>query len=146
MTLWVRDRDTVWALNGLGRLNRGHRPVWGWHRGAYGRTIQVVPPKLPYGRASAKGIQPKTVSHIPDRVLLAWKDGRLRGWGVLWFCGGLPTEVQFEHQPSRKLCWQCAHYAGLSDEPVSVPALRSPVRSGRFALPVPALQSQEHLL
>jgi len=39
-----------------------------------------------------------------------------------------------------------AHYAGLSDEPVSVPALRSPVRSGRFALPVPALQSQEHLL
>jgi len=144
-TLWTRDRETVWALNSLAALTRGHRPVWGWHRTAYGRTVQVVPPKLPYGQSVAKGTQAKTVSHVADRVLLAWKNGRLLGWCVLWFCGGNPTEVQFEHQPTRKLCWQCAHYAGMS-RAIPVPALREAVRPDRLALPMPLLQDQEHLL
>lgn len=109
-TLWTRDPDTYRALGCVGRHHRGRRPPIGRRYRFFSRAILIGAVNRPYGRAIAKRNH-RSVTHIPDRVLTAWRDGKLLGAMVMWLCGGVTTEFCLDQEQQRKLCWQCKHYS-----------------------------------
>lgn len=108
-TLWTRDRDTYYALGGLFYHRRGRpRPEPGtYRRMGYGRTITVGMVNLPYGRAVAKQITDRSVTHATDRIGFAWMGGRVVGAMSLWLCGGRTTEFELSDQVSSRWCAIC---------------------------------------
>lgn len=105
--LWSRDQETYWALGSIAHHRKGWWPVPGQRFRRGSRVICVAKPKLPYGRATAKPITDRTVSHITNRVLLAWRGGRLIGTMVIWLCGSTSTEYHFEEEIHSRPCTTC---------------------------------------
>jgi hypothetical protein len=105
MTLWASDRETVWALN-AGLLYRNRVPQIGVHWHAYGRTVIVSAPKKAYGRSTRKHA---SVTHLTDRVYIAWRNGKCMGYQIRWACGNRTTSfVMTECEtPSYPMCKTC---------------------------------------
>jgi hypothetical protein len=107
VTLWQRDRETVWALNAL-TYHRGHRgapPIGSSHR-INGYLLTVCAPNRPYG-VGTHG--PVRVSHLTQQVVLAWKGGRLKGAQARWLCARRTSSFVLENEMTLPLCGMC-HY------------------------------------
>lgn len=110
-TLWQRDRNTVWALNSLSRHRgqRGPAPI-GTVWKAAGRTITVAKPNLPYGVGTTGG-GPRRVTHLADRIAIAWMGGVMLGAQARWLCGHLTESFELRAEPDRPMCKICLYRA-----------------------------------
>lgn len=106
VSLWRRDRETVWALNSLTR-HRGHYygPLLiGSHHHRNGYLLIVSAPNRPYGTATQG---PVRATHIAQQVVLAWKQGTFRGAQAQWLCGHRTESFVLENAPTYPICRMC---------------------------------------
>lgn len=107
-TLWTSDRETYWALSAVANRRKGWRPQPGQQYRAGGRrVIHAGVSNHPYGRAVSKPITDRTVSHIAEVVLFAWRDGGLLGSMAVWLCGSTSTGFQLEDEIVSRPCPGC---------------------------------------
>ena len=116
VTLWSRDEWTYRALGGVLHL-RGQRgrPAFGTSTSWHGRRVVIGRPKLPYGRATGRGVTERTVTHCTDRIGLAYRGGVYRGAMMLWLCGNTSTEFEMSNEVQSRWCATCwLRHQGLS--------------------------------
>lgn len=112
VTLWTRNPEAVWAVNGLTRHRGRHgRPEIGTTRRINGHVLVVSKPNRPYGRSIFKKRYGAT-THLADRVVLIWRDGRYLGAQAMWLCGGITESFLLTEEQEYTLCVQCAIRAG----------------------------------
>lgn len=108
MTLWKVNREVVWALNSVMRFNRGQRqrPKSGhtYKVGGYDLVVRNV--RYRWGN-SLNARMRGPVSHIPDYMMLASKDGVFVGRQVRWICGQMTTEFTFTRTAKHRICVAC---------------------------------------
>ncbi len=108
MSLWSRDRETVWAFNSI-RYRRGFPPV-GYSYTTHGRTVRVARPNLPYGASSFH--HTNSVIHYTDRMLLGWRRGVFMGAQMRWLCGSRTETFILLSEPAGPMCVICLVRAG----------------------------------
>jgi hypothetical protein len=123
-TLWSRNREVVWAINAITHHRRHHggRPEIGSLRRIDGYTLTVAQPKTSWGHSYFTKTRSRhgPTTHLPDRIVLAWRGGRLVGSQIMWMCGSTTESYVLTEEQTYKLCVQCAIRAGMVKVEVKV--------------------------
>lgn len=69
-----------------------------------GITVLPARPRRPYARSThARGY----LTHVVNRLVVAWRNGAICGYKVIYRCGGHSNHVELLHTSSLPLCPLC---------------------------------------